>query len=193
MRPLLILLAFFALPASADVVVIRSTLPQQFTDEQARQVSTFRFRGYGENARYKQAFVLSQYSESVNSGVYNILSVKSVYVDGYLDSAEISFLPFKGEGNRLRLMIRIATEGDVPMERDFQHHRAMVEYLLKTHPDLVPIRADIATDGRPLETPKMPLCEEMFYLLPTWYDPNATLDSLTEKSEARLRAAASHN
>jgi hypothetical protein len=187
-RTFLILALLFSFPAFADDVALPRVFPQQYTKEQAKRIVPLHFFSPEKNPGVKQAFLVSMYADTVNSGKFNVHAVTTYYHDGYLDRVELAILPFKGEGNRLRLAIRVETEGDTPHERDFVHHASMAAYLMKHHRELVVSTTRVGYDGKPLAAPMLPLCEEIFYLEPKGYDPSATIDSLTQKSAMRSRA-----
>lgn len=193
MRVLLVLSLFlvlsllFALPALGNDVVLRRSFPQAYTGEQAKEISTLRLTSAIRDSKAKQAILVREYAEVVNSGKYNVHEVVTRYRDGYLEEVEIAVLPFAGPGNKLRLYIHVTTEGKVSSEKDFVHHLVTARHLLTYHREQVPIITVVRRNGEPYFPSLIEdiLCREILYLEQPGYDPRVTLESLEKKAATR--------
>jgi hypothetical protein len=157
---------------------MRYAFPQPYTDAEAAGIVTLPFKSLEKEPRKRQASIILQYSRSINSGVSNVLEIISCLDGGYLSSVKIHVLPFRGEGNRLRVYIHSITEGDTLSQEDADLYQARAEYMSVQHPEMVPIQCVITYGGRIFY-------EQILYLQPPWYDPKATIESLEKESAAR--------
>lgn len=194
LRILSVLLLLFSLPTFADDFFLRHAFAQQYTDAEAKGIITSILTSEVDEPGLKQSTLVAMYSDIINSGKFNVLEAVRHFHNGYLNRVEITALPFAGRGNQLRLYIRVEMEGKSPSEKDFSRHRAVAKHMMEHYPNMVPIATVVGRDGKPfvpLSAFERPLVEEIFYLEPSWYNPKATLDSLSKSDVWRLNPLSS--